>query len=130
MTSATSAPVTVPRSATPNRISSQPTIRPPSDETYAASPWPSTVAKPQLNESNSDSTDHGFSIAVTSSAAAATKSAIPCASDRKNRLSSCPPTRRTCHVTRRMIGLATTTRDRNDGMRRPPLAVDGAEIVP
>ena len=55
MTIATRAPVIMPSMATPNRISNQPTTRPPGEVTNSASPAPSTVAIPQLNESNSDS---------------------------------------------------------------------------
>ena len=64
MTIATSAPVIIPSMATPNRISNQPTTRPPGEVTKSALPWPRTVAIPQLNESNSDSRVFGFSSSV------------------------------------------------------------------
>ena len=51
MTMATRAPVIIPSMATPNRISSQLTMRPPGEVTKAESPAPRTVAIPQLNES-------------------------------------------------------------------------------
>ena len=105
MTNATSAPVIIPSMATPNRISSQPTIRPPGEVTKPGSPWPRTVAIPQLNESKIDSSVHGFSNSVIRTAVIATKTTIPSASDRKNRRSSWPPMRRTCHATRRISGL-------------------------
>ena len=88
MSIATSAPVMSPSIATPNRISSHPTARPPGEVTNSASPWPRTVAKPQLNESNTDSTVSGFSRTVMSSAAIATKARIPSVRVRKNRRSS------------------------------------------
>ena len=70
MTMATRAPVIIPSMATPNRISSQLTIRPPGDVTKAESPAPRTVAIPQLNESNSDwNVRVGFSSRVISTAA-------------------------------------------------------------
>ena len=59
MTIATRAPVIMPSMATPNRMSNQPMIRPAGDVTNAESPWPSTVAMPQLNESNTFSNVHG-----------------------------------------------------------------------
>ena len=88
MTIATSAPVIIPSIATPNRISNQPIARPAGDVTNAESPWPRTVAIPQLNESNSDSSVNCFSNRVISTAATATKAMMPSASDRKNRRSS------------------------------------------
>ena len=105
MTSATSAPVIMPSMATPNRISNQPTTRPPGEVTKSALPCPRTVAIPQLNESNSDSIVFGFSSSVIRIAAMATVPRIPSPRVMKNRRSSCPPTRRMCHATRRMIGL-------------------------
>ena len=66
MTNATSAPVIIPSMATPNRISNQLMTRPPGEVTNAASPWPRTVAIPQLNESKIDSSVHGFSSSVIS----------------------------------------------------------------
>ena len=51
MTMATSAPVMVPRMATPNRMSNQLTTGRPSDVTNAESPCPSTVEIPQWTES-------------------------------------------------------------------------------
>ena len=77
MTMATSAPVIIPSIATPNRISNQPTTRPPGEVTKSALPWPRTVAIPQLNESNSDSRVGGFSSSVISTAAIATMPMIP-----------------------------------------------------
>ena len=70
MTMATRAPVIIPSMATPNRISSQLTMRPPGEVTKAESPAPRTVAIPQLNESNSDpGTSAAFSSSVISTAA-------------------------------------------------------------
>ena len=63
MTIATRAPVIIPSMATPNRISNQLMSRPPGEVTNAESPWPRTVAIPQLNESKTDSNVHGFSTA-------------------------------------------------------------------
>ena len=88
MTIATRAPVIMPSMATPKRISNQLTIRPPGEVTKAESPAPRTVAIPQLNESNRDSTVSGFSRIVMSTAPIRTKITIPWASDRKNRRSS------------------------------------------
>ena len=108
MTIATRAPVIMPSMATPKRISNQPMIRPAGDDTNAESPWPRTVAIPQLNESKMDSTVHVFSNSVMKIAATSTNPTIPSASVRKKRRSSEPPTRRTCQATRRISGLAST----------------------
>ena len=88
MTIATRAPVIMPSMATPNRISNQPTTRPPGEVTKLESPWPRTVAIPQLNESNSDSNVHGFSNSVIRIAAIGDEDEDPLASERKNRRSS------------------------------------------
>ena len=47
MTNATRAPVIVPSSATPKRMSSQLTIQPPGEVMNDESPWPKTVVRPQ-----------------------------------------------------------------------------------
>ena len=90
MTIATRAPVIMPSMATPNRISNQLTMRPAVEVTNAESPWPSTVAMPQLNESKTDSNVHGFSTSVISTAATSTTTTMPWASVRKKRRSSWP----------------------------------------
>ena len=77
MTMATRAPVIMPSMATPNRMSNQPMIRPAGEVANAESPWPSTVAIPQLNESKIDSKVHGFSNRVMRMAAMRTKATIP-----------------------------------------------------
>ena len=88
MTIATRAPVIMPSMATPNRISNHPMTRPPGDVTNPASPWPSTVAIPQLNESKTDSNVHVFSSRVMTTAATMTVATMPSARDRKKRRSS------------------------------------------
>ena len=88
MTIATRAPVIMPSMATPNRMSNQPMIRPAGEVTKAESPWPSTVAMPQLNESNTFSKVHGPSNTVMRIAAITTNPTMPCASERKKRRSS------------------------------------------
>ena len=54
MTSATSAPVSVPMIATPNRLKNQPTIQPTGLVTYDESPWPRIVWIPQLTDAPSE----------------------------------------------------------------------------
>ena len=88
MTIATRAPVIMPSMATPNRMSNQPMIRPAGDVTNAESPWPRTVAIPQLNESKIDSNVHGLSNRVMRMAAMRTNPTMPWASVRKKRRSS------------------------------------------
>ena len=88
MTIATRAPVIMPSMATPKRISNQPTTRPPGEVTNSASPAPSTVAIPQLNESNNDSNVGGFSRTVMRIAAIATMMTMPSVSEMKKRRSS------------------------------------------
>ena len=98
----------MPSMATPNRMSNQPTTRPPGDVTNPALPCPRTVANPQLNESKSDSNVTGFSSSVMAIAAMMTTMTMPSARVRKNRRSTFPPTRRMCHATRRTRGVART----------------------
>ncbi len=62
--------------------------RPAGDVTNAESPWPRTVAIPQLNESKTASSVHGFSSSVIRTAAMNTTTTMPWASVRKNRRSS------------------------------------------
>ena len=114
MTIATSAPVIIPSIATPNRMSNHEIARPAGDETNAESPWPRTVAIPQLNESKIDSNVQGFSNSVMRMAETSTTATMPSASDRKNRRSSCPPIRFTCQLIRRMSGLENMGRGRRD----------------
>ncbi len=83
---------------------------------------------PQLNESKTDSIVHDFSNRVMSTAAARTKPMMPCASDMKKRLSSCPTIRLTCHATRRTTGESMNGRVR--GIDRGTWGLLMAPIVP
>ena len=66
MTSATSAPVSVPMIATPKRLKNQPTTQPTGLVTNDESPWPRTVWIPQLTDAPSDANVSGFSTTVIS----------------------------------------------------------------
>ena len=110
MTIATRAPVIMPSMATPKRISNQLTIRPPGEVTNAESPWPEDGGDPPVERVEERfERPSGFSSSVMRIAAIDDEhdDALGRAS-RKKRRSSWPATRRRCHATRRMIGLART----------------------
>src|SRR6478672_1089386 len=105
MTSATSAPVSVPMIATPNRLKNQPTTQPTGLVTYDESPWPRIVWTPQFIDAPSEANVNGFSTRVMIEAAIRTRTNAPSRSWPKNRRSTAPRTRATCQPRRRNTGL-------------------------